>query len=76
MSRNITLWCVLSLSVALVHYIATICQPWGLSSAIAHIINLCLYSGRIPDDIKTARVVPLYKKIRNHNQKITGLFLF
>ena len=33
-----------------------------ISSAIAHIINLSLYSGRIPDDMKTARVVPLYKK--------------
>ena len=33
-----------------------------ISSAIAHIINLSSYSGRIPDDMKTARVVPLYKK--------------
>ena len=35
-----------------------------LSSAIAHIINLSLYSGRrpIPDDMETARVVPLHKK--------------
>ena len=33
-----------------------------ISSALAHIINLSLYSGRIPDDMKTARVVPLYKK--------------
>ena len=33
-----------------------------ISGAIAHIINLSLYSGRIPDDMKTARVVPLYKK--------------
>ena len=33
-----------------------------ISSAIAHIINLSLYSGRIPDDMKTARVVSLYKK--------------
>ena len=28
----------------------------------AHIINLYLYSGRIPDDMKTARVVPLHTK--------------
>ena len=33
-----------------------------ISSAIANIINLSLYSGRIPDDMKTARVVPHYKK--------------
>ena len=33
-----------------------------ISSAIANIINLSLYSGRIPDNMKTARVVPLYKK--------------
>ena len=33
-----------------------------ISSAIAHIINLSLYSGRIPDDMKTERVVPLYEK--------------
>ena len=35
-----------------------------ITSAIAHIINLSLYSGRrpIPDDMKTARVVPLHKK--------------
>ena len=33
-----------------------------ISSAIAHNLNLSLYSGRIPDDMKTARVVPLYKK--------------
>ena len=33
-----------------------------ISSAIAHIITLSLYSGRIPNNMKTARVVPLYKK--------------
>ena len=33
-----------------------------ISSAIAHIINLSLYSGCLPDDMKTARVVPLYEK--------------
>ena len=32
-----------------------------ISTAIAHIINVSLYLGRIPDDMKTARVVPLYK---------------
>ena len=33
-----------------------------ISSAIAQIINLSLYSGRIPNDMKTARAVPLFKK--------------
>ena len=33
-----------------------------ISSTIAHIINLSLYLGRIPDDMKTASVVLLYTK--------------
>ena len=41
-----------------------------ISRAMAHVINLSLYSGRIPDDMKTAR------KIQSQNLEITGLFLF
>ena len=29
---------------------------------ISHIINLSLYSGQVPDDMKLTRAVPLYKK--------------
>lgn len=31
-------------------------------SPVTHIINLSITTGTVPDDIKTARVVPLYKK--------------
>ena len=31
-------------------------------SPLTHIINLSLIQGQVPDDLKTARVVPLYKK--------------
>ena len=47
-----------------------------ISSAIAHIINLSLYSGRIPDDMKTTRLFLFIRKIQCQNLEITGLFLF
>ena len=33
-----------------------------ISSPLAHIINLSLHLDCVPDEIKTARVIPLYKK--------------
>jgi hypothetical protein len=33
-----------------------------IAKPIAHIINLSLIQGSVPDDLKSARVVPLYKK--------------
>ena len=33
-----------------------------IASSLAHIVNLSLIQGAVPDDIKIARVVPLYKK--------------
>ena len=47
-----------------------------ISSAIAHIINLSLYSGRIPDDMKTTRLFLFIRKIQCQNLEVTGLFLF
>ena len=32
---------------------------------IAHIINLSMITGGVPDDLKSARVVPLFKKNDN-----------
>jgi len=33
-----------------------------LAESLAHTVNLSLLQGIIPDDLKSARVVPLYKK--------------
>jgi hypothetical protein len=33
-----------------------------IASPLAHIINLSLIQGTVPDDMKSARVVPLFKK--------------
>ena len=33
-----------------------------ISYPLAHIINLSIIQGSVPDDLKTARVVPLFKK--------------
>ena len=33
-----------------------------ISSPLAHIINLSLHLGCAPDEMKTARFIPLYKK--------------
>ena len=33
-----------------------------IASPLAHIVNLSLIQGSVPDDLKTARVVPLFKK--------------
>ena len=33
-----------------------------ISAPIAHIVNISLFSGHVPEDMKIARVVPLYKK--------------
>ena len=51
--------------------------PNQISFAIAHIINLSLYSGRIPDDMKTARVVPPNKKnSKSEPGKLRACFYF
>ena len=33
-----------------------------IAKPLAHIVNLSITTGNIPDDLKAARVVPLYKK--------------
>ena len=33
-----------------------------ISKILTHIINLSITTGSIPDDLKMARIVPLYKK--------------
>ena len=33
-----------------------------ISKLLTHIINLSITTGSIPDDLKMARIVPLYKK--------------
>ena len=33
-----------------------------IMSALTHILNLSLVTGKIPDDLKSARVTPIYKK--------------
>ena len=48
-----------------------------ISFAIAHILNLSLYSGRIPVDIKTARVVPPNEKnLKSEPGKLQACFYF
>ena len=36
-----------------------------IASPLTHILNLSLLSGELPDDLKTARVTPIHKKIVN-----------
>jgi len=43
---------------------------------LAHIINLSLIQGRVPDDIKMARVVPLYRKSDKTDVGNYRLFLY
>ena len=43
-----------------------------IASPLTHVINLSLIQGSVPDDLKSARVIPLYKKnnkteVGNHN---------
>ena len=33
-----------------------------ISKLLTHIINLSITTGSIPDDLKMARIIPLYKK--------------
>ena len=42
----------------------------GIANPISYIINLSLKTGVVPDEMKTARVIPLYKK----NSKLEPAF--
>ena len=33
-----------------------------IANPLSHIVNLSIIQGVVPDDLKTARVVPLFKK--------------
>ena len=35
------------------------------SKILRHIVNLAIHNGKFPKDLKSARVVPLYKKDKN-----------
>jgi len=47
-----------------------------IAKPLAHIINLSLIQGTVPDDLKSARVVPLYKKNDKQKFEITVQCLY
>ena len=52
------------------------CVASEIAKPLSIIFNASLSSGIFPDELKVAKVVPIYKKITIKNLVITGLFLF
>ena len=47
-----------------------------IAHPFSHIINLSIIQGAVPEDLKSARVVPLFKKMIKQKLATTALFLF